>query len=93
MVLYVGLLQLNDIKAKIQQIQFNEEYIEVEEVPPSKSVIISNIDKKLRTKRYLTFYFSSPIKCGVSGFDHVELLDNGQVIAHFKDSQCKLTPL
>ena len=86
----IGLQQLDNIKTKLLQTKFNEGYIQVEEVPPSKSVIISNIDKIKRTKEYLGLYFSNPNKCGVSGFDHFDLLENGQVIVYFEDSQCKV---
>lgn len=89
---FKGLKQLDDIKDKICKTKFNnDEYIEVEEVPPSKSVIINNIDISKRKKEYLNLYFSDPKRCGVTGFNTVELLDNGQVLVSFEDSQSKLT--
>ena len=90
---FIGLQQLDDIKTKILQTKFNGGYIAVEKIPPSNSVIISNIDETKRTKEYLDLYFSNPKICEVSGFDHIDLLDNGQVIVHFEDSRCKLTAI
>lgn len=84
--------QLYDIKAKISQTKVYGKDIEIEEIPPSKSVIINNIDESKRKNDYLRLYFSDP-ECGrgVNGFKHFDLLDNGQVVVHFEDSECKLS--
>lgn len=86
----IGSRQLNNIKSKICQTLFNEKYnIEVEEISPPRSVIITNVDESKRTKEFLDLYFSNSHRCRVCGFDSVELLDNGQVLVHFEDSQSK----
>jgi len=87
---FKGLKQLDDIKHKICHTKFNDKEIEVEELPPSKSVIINNIDETKRKEEYLNLYFN---RCGITGFDRVELLDNERVLVHFEDSQSKLTAI
>ena len=89
-ILYIGSKQFHDIKTKICRTKFNGADIKAEELLPTRSVIISNIDETKRNQEYLERYFSDPKKCRVNGFDSIELLEDGQVLVHFEDSESKL---
>ena len=88
--IFTGSQQFHDIKTKICEAKFNGIDIEVEEILPTRSVIISNIDEAKRNQKYLEQYFSDPKKCQANGFDSIELLEDGRVLVHFEDSESKL---
>ena len=79
--------QLHNFKTKIRETKCNGEDIEVEEILPTRSVIISNITETKRNQKYLEEYFSDPKKSGAHRFDSLELLEDDQVLVHFEDSE------
>lgn len=78
--------KLNTILTKISQQKFKRQFIEVEVISPSTSVVISNIDKK-RDKDFLEVYFGNHRLSGVSGYKDLEIKGDGQVIIHLHDQK------
>ena len=80
---------LSTIIAKISKKKIKKQFIEVEVLSPSTSVMISNIIETKRNEDYLSLYFTNPKYSGVGGYDDMELLDDGRVIVHLQDQKSK----
>ena len=81
--------ELSTIITKSSNKRINGQFIEVEVISPSKSVVISNIVETKRNEDFLSLYFTNPKHSGVSGYDDMELLDDGRVIVHLQDQKSK----
>ena len=81
--------ELSTIITKISKKKFKKQFIEVEIMSPSTSVVISNIADAKRNKDFLSLYFTNPKHSGVSEYDDIELLDDGRVIVHLHDQESK----
>ena len=81
--------ELSTIITKISKKKFKKQFIEVEIMSPSTSVVISNIADAKRNEDFLSLYFTNPKHSGVSGYDNIELLDDGRVIVHLHDQESK----
>ena len=80
---------ISTIIAKISKKKVKKQFIEVEIMSPSTSVVISNIIETRRNEDYLSVYFTNPKHSGVSGYDDMEILDDGRVIVHLQDQKSK----
>ena len=80
---------LSTIITKISKKKIKKQFIEVEIMSPSTSVVISNIIETKRNEDYLSVYFINPKYSGVSGYDDMEILDDGRVIVHLQDQKSK----
>ena len=80
---------INTIKAKISKKKIKKQFIEVEVMSPSTSVVISDIIDSKRNIDYLSLYFTNPKHSGVSEYDNIEVLDDGRVIVHLQDQKGK----
>jgi len=89
---YLFIIQLIEIKigeiaTKISKKKFRKQFIEVEVMSPSTSVVISNIVDKKRNEDFLQLYFSNPKHSGVSEYKDLEILHDGRVIVHLEDQE------
>ena len=80
---------LSTIITKISKKKIQKQFIEVEVISSSTSVVISNIIETRRNEDYLSMYFTNPKHSGVSEYDDMEILDDGQVIVHLQDQKSK----
>ena len=81
--------ELSTIITKISKKKIKKQFIEVEVMSPSTSVVISNVIDIKRSEEFLSLYFTNPKLSGVSGYDDIELLDDGRVIVHLEDQKSK----
>ena len=80
---------ISTIITKISKKKVKKQFIEVEVMSPSTSVMISNIIETKRNEDYLSLYFANPKHSGVGGYDDMEILDDGRVIVHLQDQKSK----
>ena len=80
---------ISTIISKISKKKVKKQFIEVEIMSPSTSVMISNIIETKRNEDYLSLYFANPKHSGVSGYDDMEILDDGRVVVHLQDQKSK----
>ena len=84
-------IKLNTIVNKISKKQIKKQSIEAEVISPSTSVMISSVIDRKRNEEFLKLYFTNPKFSGVSEYESIEILDDGQVIVHLLDQESKLT--
>ena len=75
--------ELSTIVTKISKRKIEKQFLEVEVMPPSTSVVISHIIETKRNEDFLSLYFGNAKHYEVSGYNDMKLLDDGQVIVHF----------
>jgi len=80
---------MNEVICRISAKPIKKSIIEAEILPPSASVIICNLEKK-RSSEFYKLYFSNSEASGVSKFNDIEMLDDGQVIVHLLDQASEL---
>ena len=81
--------EFSTIITKMSKKKIKGQFIEVEVMSQSKSVVISNITDAKRNKDFLSLYFGNAKRSGVSEYDGMELLDDGRVIVHLHDQESK----
>ena len=82
-------MEISTIVAKISKKKIKKQLIEVEVMSPSTSVVITNITDNKRNADFLSLYFTNSKYSGVSEYDNLEILDDGRVIVHLHDQECK----